>query len=176
MLESTRGLFYGTVTSVLSFPCGSQGARMEVCNRFLDGKRHASEHSSCSVPEYNDLEAAEALVCMSFWSQMSPKPNVFKPRPLTPASDSCDSVLQPEPPETPKDFVSLSSLVSPSSTQNKQLGSQICMLKAMFNMSTFTLGEPHGSLAPHVVVQSSYQNLICLLKTWGGFYDTVDRW
>ncbi|XP_051502086.1 Krueppel-like factor 11 isoform X2 [Myxocyprinus asiaticus] len=85
-------------------------SRMEVCEAFLEGKRHSSEHSSCSVPEYNDLEAAEALVYMSFWSQMSPKPNSFKPRPLTPASDSCDSLLQPEPPETPNDFVSLSSL------------------------------------------------------------------
>ncbi|XP_073683018.1 Krueppel-like factor 11 [Garra rufa] len=87
--------------------CGE--ARMEVCEDFLAGKKH-SEHSSCSVLEYNDLEAAEALVFMSFWSQMSPKPNAFKPRPLTPASDSCDSLLHPEPPETPKDFVSLSSL------------------------------------------------------------------
>ncbi|XP_051579611.1 Krueppel-like factor 11 [Myxocyprinus asiaticus] len=88
--------------------CGE--SRMENCEAFLEGKRHNSEHSSCSVSEYNDLEAAEALVYMSFWSQMSPKPNAFKPRPLTPASDSCDSLLQAEPPETPKDFVSLSSL------------------------------------------------------------------
>ncbi|XP_067311392.1 Krueppel-like factor 11b isoform X1 [Pseudorasbora parva] len=99
--------------------CG--GARMEVCEDFLEGKKH-SEHSSCSVLEYNDLEAAEALVYMSFWSQMSPKPSAFKPRPLTPASDSCDSLLPPEPPETPRDFVSLSSLCmtpphSPSFTE-----------------------------------------------------------
>ncbi|XP_059375129.1 Krueppel-like factor 11 isoform X2 [Carassius carassius] len=87
--------------------CG--GSRMDVCEDFLEGKKH-SEHSSYSVLGYNDLEAAEALVYMSFWSQMSPKPNAFKPRPLTPASDSCDSLLHPEPPETPKDFVSLSSL------------------------------------------------------------------
>ncbi|XP_077409733.1 uncharacterized protein LOC144039875 [Vanacampus margaritifer] len=33
-----------------------------------------------------DLEAAEALVSMSFWGQSSPEP-----RPLTPTSDSCDS-------------------------------------------------------------------------------------
>ncbi|CAM4644870.1 unnamed protein product [Leuciscus chuanchicus] len=99
--------------------CG--GARIEDCEDFLEGKKH-SEHSSCSVLEYNDLEAAEALVYMSFWSQMSPKPNTFKPRPLTPASDSCDSFLPPEPPETPRDFVSLSSLCmtpphSPSFTE-----------------------------------------------------------
>ncbi|XP_056122339.1 Krueppel-like factor 11b isoform X1 [Rhinichthys klamathensis goyatoka] len=99
--------------------CG--GARMEDCEDFLEGKKH-SEHSSCSVLEYNDLEAAEALVYMSFWSQMSPKPNTFKPRPLTPASDSCDSFPPPEPLETPRDFVSLSSLCmtpphSPSFTE-----------------------------------------------------------
>ncbi|XP_077367178.1 uncharacterized protein LOC144010641 [Festucalex cinctus] len=39
-----------------------------------------------------DLEAAEALVSMSFWGQSSPEP-----RPLTPASDSCDSA----PPHSP---------------------------------------------------------------------------
>nr|NP_001071072.1 Krueppel-like factor 11b [Danio rerio]AAI25943.1 Kruppel-like factor 11b [Danio rerio]AAI64539.1 Klf11b protein [Danio rerio] len=104
-----------------------KGARMEVCEDFLDVKKN-SEYSSCSALEYNDLEAAEALVYMSFWSQMSPKPNVFKPRPLTPASDSCDSLLHPEPPETPKDFVSLSSLCmtpphSPSFTETSNITS-----------------------------------------------------
>ncbi|XP_059211717.1 Krueppel-like factor 11a [Centropristis striata] len=52
--------------------------------------------------EYHDLEAAEALVSMSFWGQRS-----HKPRPLTPTSDSCDSIqLQPE----PRDLIALSSL------------------------------------------------------------------
>ncbi|KAG9268139.1 Krueppel-like factor 11 [Astyanax mexicanus] len=89
----------------------SQGAQMEVHREFMERRiRHDSEQSSCSVPEYNDLEAAEALVCMSSWCQVSPRSSAFKPRPLTPASDSCDSLLQPELPETPKDFVSLSSL------------------------------------------------------------------
>ncbi|KAM8833907.1 Krueppel-like factor 11b [Synchiropus picturatus] len=69
--------------------------------------------SSCSPAlEYTDLEAAEALVCMSSWGQgnflSSNKP--CKPRPLTPASDSCDSLFPPEVPEPSKDFVSLSSL------------------------------------------------------------------
>lgn len=108
---------------------------MEVCEDFLEGKKH-SEHSSCSVLEYNDLEAAEALVYMSFWSQMSPKPSAFKPRPLTPASDSCDSLLPPEPPETPRDFVSLSSLVS-----NDLLEGKICTHQALFNLLTFTPGN-----------------------------------
>ncbi|XP_017568905.1 Krueppel-like factor 11b [Pygocentrus nattereri] len=88
----------------------SEGAQMEVHGAYLERRRHDSEKSSCSVPEYNDLEAAEALVCMSSWCQVSPRPSAFKPRPLTPASDSCDSLMQPELPETPRDFVSLSSL------------------------------------------------------------------
>uniref|UniRef100_UPI0037E7585D Krueppel-like factor 11 n=1 Tax=Semicossyphus pulcher TaxID=241346 RepID=UPI0037E7585D len=56
--------------------------------------------------EYHDLEAAEALVSMSFWGQRS-----HKPRPLTPTSDSCDSIhLNPEGGDTPKDLIALSSL------------------------------------------------------------------
>lgn len=71
-------------------------------------RRHDSEQ--CGVVtglEYTDLEAAEALVCMSSWGHAPP---LRKPRPLTPASDSCDSLLPPELSESPKDFVSLSSL------------------------------------------------------------------
>ncbi|XP_029902560.1 Krueppel-like factor 11a [Myripristis murdjan] len=56
--------------------------------------------------EYHDLEAAEALVSMSFWGQRS-----YKPRPLTPTSDSCDSIqLQPDGADAPKDLIALSSL------------------------------------------------------------------
>ncbi|KAM4713407.1 Krueppel-like factor 11a [Anableps anableps] len=56
--------------------------------------------------EHHDLEAAEALVSMSFWCQRPPKP-----RPLTPTSDSCDSIqLHPEGGDAPKDLIALSSL------------------------------------------------------------------
>ncbi|XP_071058811.1 Krueppel-like factor 11 isoform X1 [Pseudochaenichthys georgianus] len=55
--------------------------------------------------EYHDLEAAEALVSMSFWGQMS-----HKPRPLTPTSDSCDSIHLQGGGEGPKDLIALSSL------------------------------------------------------------------
>ncbi|XP_054474372.1 Krueppel-like factor 11a [Anoplopoma fimbria] len=56
--------------------------------------------------EYHDLEAAEALVSMSFWGQRS-----HKPRPLTPTSDSCDSIhLHQEGGDAPKDLIALSSL------------------------------------------------------------------
>lgn len=88
---------------------------MDNCGSYVKRRRHDSDQSvssGTSTPalEYTDLEAAEALVCMSSWGQ-----TVFfggnKPRPLTPASDSCDSLLPLELPEPPKDFVSLSSLV-----------------------------------------------------------------
>ncbi|KAK1889400.1 Krueppel-like factor 11 [Dissostichus eleginoides] len=55
--------------------------------------------------EYHDLEAAEALVSMSFWGQRS-----HKPRPLTPTSDSCDSIHLQGGGEGPKDLIALSSL------------------------------------------------------------------
>ncbi|KAJ8387804.1 hypothetical protein AAFF_G00149530 [Aldrovandia affinis] len=72
--------------------------------------------SGSSVLEHLDLEAAEALVCMSAWGQRSQ-------RPLTPTSDSCDSLPQPDPTEPAKDFVSFSSLCmtpphSPNSTES----------------------------------------------------------
>ncbi|KAF4083912.1 hypothetical protein AMELA_G00122790 [Ameiurus melas] len=100
----------------------SQGAQMDIPRPYMERRRHDSEQSLCSMPESNDLEAAEALVCMSSWFQSSQRPGSLKPRPLTPASDSCDSLLHPESPETNGDFVSLSSLCmtpphSPSFTE-----------------------------------------------------------
>ncbi|KAK2826021.1 hypothetical protein Q5P01_020235 [Channa striata] len=90
---------------------------MDHCGSYTKRRRLDSEQSVSSGTsglEYTDLEAAEALVCMSSWGQgvflSSNRPNPCKPRPLTPASDSCDSLLPPELPEPPKDFMSLSSL------------------------------------------------------------------
>ncbi|XP_072218186.1 Krueppel-like factor 11a [Leuresthes tenuis] len=69
-----------------------------------NGPAPAMEQKLCI--EYHDLEAAEALVSMSFWCQRQ-----HKPRPLTPTSDSCDSIqLHPEGGEAPKDLIALSSL------------------------------------------------------------------
>ncbi|KAM6912120.1 Krueppel-like factor 11 [Xenentodon cancila] len=94
---------------------------MDQCGSCVKRRRHDIQQSvsgvtsSCSSGlEYTDLEAAEALVCMSSWGQAlffsNNKPNPCKPRPLTPASDTCDSLLPLELSEPPKDFVSLSSL------------------------------------------------------------------
>ncbi|XP_068136408.1 Krueppel-like factor 11 [Hyperolius riggenbachi] len=84
---------------------------MDMCESILERKRHDSERSSCSTLEQNDFEAVEALVCMSSWGQRSHKGDVLKMRPLTPASDSNDFMMQCESsPSMAKDFHSLSTL------------------------------------------------------------------
>ncbi|XP_018585364.2 Krueppel-like factor 11b [Scleropages formosus] len=101
-----------TFTTELNFGMeeSNRAELMDVCESIMERKRHDSEQSSCSALEYNDLEAAEALVFMSAWVQKSHRLEPCKARPLTPASDSCDSLPHPDPAEPPKDFVSLSSL------------------------------------------------------------------
>ncbi|KAI3367688.1 hypothetical protein L3Q82_026533 [Scortum barcoo] len=93
--------------------CCFQADYTDHCGSYAKRRKHDSEQSVSGL-EYTDLEAAEALVCMSSWGQghflSSSRPSPCKPRPLTPASDSCDSLMPPELPEPPKDFVSLSSL------------------------------------------------------------------
>ncbi|XP_069831824.1 Krueppel-like factor 11 [Dendropsophus ebraccatus] len=84
---------------------------MDICESILERKRHDSERSSCSTLEQNDFEAVEALVCMSSWGQRSQKGDMLKMRPLTPASDSSDFIMQCESsPSMAKDFHSLSTL------------------------------------------------------------------
>ncbi|KAM4625494.1 Krueppel-like factor 11 [Polymixia lowei] len=128
----------------------SCGAEYIQCGSYLKRRRCDSEQSISSGTssgstnlEYTDLEAAEALVCMSSWGQgqflSSTRLNPCKPRPLTPASDSCDSPLAPELPEPPKDFVSLSSLCmtpphSPSFAETS-------------TSSTTLVGRPSSNLA-----------------------------
>ncbi|XP_048861603.1 Krueppel-like factor 11 [Brienomyrus brachyistius] len=83
-------------------------SRMEltnICTSALERQRHDSKQSSSCTLAYHDLEAAEALVSMSSLGQRSDKP-----RPLTPTSDSCDSLLHPDPTDHTRDFISLSSL------------------------------------------------------------------
>lgn len=88
---------------------------MDICESILERKRHDSERSTCSILEHTDIEAVEALVCMSSWGQRAQKSDLLKIRPLTPVSDSGDvstSVhLDAAGAELPKDFHSLSTLV-----------------------------------------------------------------
>ncbi|XP_060042991.1 Krueppel-like factor 11 isoform X2 [Erinaceus europaeus] len=87
---------------------------MDICESILERKRHDSERSTCSILEQNDIEAVEALVCMSSWGQRSQKSDMFKIRPLTPVSDSGDVSttvhVDTAASELPKDFHSLSTL------------------------------------------------------------------
>ncbi|KAM4867997.1 Krueppel-like factor 11 [Thomomys bottae] len=89
-------------------------AIMDICESILERKRHDSERSTCSILEQTDIEAVEALVCMSSWGQRAQKGDLLKMRPLTPISDSGDvsnSMLLDAPvPELPKDFHSFSTL------------------------------------------------------------------
>ncbi|XP_058879609.1 Krueppel-like factor 11 [Acipenser ruthenus] len=82
---------------------------LDICESIMERKRCDSEQSSCSTLEQNDFEAVEALLCMSSGGQRAQRQDLFRARPLTPASDSCDSVTQ-TPGELHRDFVLCSSL------------------------------------------------------------------
>ncbi|XP_008589039.1 PREDICTED: Krueppel-like factor 11 [Galeopterus variegatus] len=87
---------------------------MDICESILERKWHDSKRSTCSILEQTDMEAVEALVCMSSWGQRSQKGDLLKIRPLTPVSDSGDFTttvhMDATTPELPKDFHSLSTL------------------------------------------------------------------
>ncbi|XP_004457270.2 Krueppel-like factor 11 [Dasypus novemcinctus] len=87
---------------------------MDICELILERKQHDSERSTCSMWEQTDMEAVEALVCMSSWGQRSQKGDLLKTRPLTPVSDSGDVTatvhVELAAPEPPKDFHFLSTL------------------------------------------------------------------
>ncbi|XP_006898278.1 PREDICTED: Krueppel-like factor 11-like [Elephantulus edwardii] len=87
---------------------------MDICESILERKQHDSKRSRCSILEQTDIEAVEALVCMSSWGQRSQKGDLLKIRPLTPVSESGDFTatmpVDTVTPELPKDFHSLSTL------------------------------------------------------------------
>ncbi|XP_048209382.1 Krueppel-like factor 11 [Perognathus longimembris pacificus] len=89
-------------------------AIMDICESILERKRPDSERSSCSILEQTDIEAVEALVCMSSWGQRAQRGDLLKLRPLTPISDSGDVssgvLMDAAVPELPKDFHSFSTL------------------------------------------------------------------
>ncbi|GAB1297335.1 Krueppel-like factor 11 [Apodemus speciosus] len=119
---------------------GSGDARaadiMDICESILERKRHDSERSTCSILEQTDIEAVEALVCMSSWGQRS------QVRPLTPVSDSGDVttavLMDTAAPDLPKDFHSFSTL-SPELTEpstgtlvpSQVINSKGCMVTAL---------------------------------------------
>ncbi|NWY62706.1 KLF11 factor, partial [Chionis minor] len=91
---------------------------VDIYESIRERQRHDSERSTCSALEQNDIEAVEALVCMSSWGQRLQKGDILKIRPLTPFSDSGDFTMHAEATsELPKDY--LSTLVRKTRMQNK---------------------------------------------------------
>ncbi|GCC23905.1 Krueppel-like factor 11a [Chiloscyllium punctatum] len=86
------------------------GEIMGIYESILERKRHDSERSSGSTLEQNDIDAVEALVCMSSWGQRTQKGDLLKIRPLTPASDTDSVHCEAVPPMLQKDYHSLSLL------------------------------------------------------------------
>ncbi|XP_062893890.1 Krueppel-like factor 11a isoform X1 [Mobula hypostoma] len=83
---------------------------IDIYESILERKRHDSERSSGSPLEQNDIEAVEALVCMSSWGQRSQKGDLLKMRPLTPASDTDSVHCESVPPVLQRDYHSFSFL------------------------------------------------------------------
>ncbi|KAG8512363.1 Krueppel-like factor 11 [Galemys pyrenaicus] len=85
---------------------------MDICESILERKRHDSERSTCSILEQTDMEAVEALVCMSSWGQRVQKGEMLRVRPLTPVSDAGDGAVYADAvtSELPRDFHSLATL------------------------------------------------------------------
>ncbi|NXR83155.1 KLF11 factor, partial [Pycnonotus jocosus] len=80
---------------------------VDIYESIRERQRHDSERSTCSTLEQNDIEAVEALVCMSSWGQRLQKGDILKIRPLTPFSDSGDFTMHTEATaELPKDYLS----------------------------------------------------------------------
>ncbi|NXO38793.1 KLF11 factor, partial [Locustella ochotensis] len=80
---------------------------VDIYESIRERQRHDSERSTCSTLEQNDIEAVEALVCMSSWGQRLQKGDILKIRPLTPFSDSGDFTMHAEATaELPKDCLS----------------------------------------------------------------------
>ncbi|NXO03585.1 KLF11 factor, partial [Rhinopomastus cyanomelas] len=89
---------------------------VDIYESIRERQRHDSERSTCSTLEQNDIEAVEALVCMSSWGQRSQKGDILKIRPLTPFSDSGDFAMHAEATsELPKDYLSTLCMTPPHS-------------------------------------------------------------
>ncbi|XP_036604109.1 Krueppel-like factor 11 isoform X1 [Trichosurus vulpecula] len=132
---------------------------MDICESILERKRHDSERSTCSVLEQTDMEAVEALVCMSSWGQRSQKSDLLKIRPLTPVSDSGDfTALHGEAAlsELPKDFHSLSTLcMTPPHSPDLLEPSTALLLPSQVTASQTGTGQAISSVTSALVAKLS---------------------
>ncbi|XP_068039578.1 Krueppel-like factor 11 [Anomalospiza imberbis] len=110
-------------------PCSDMGDApavdiVDIYESLRERQRHDSERSTCSTLEQNDIEAVEALVCMSSWGQRSQKGDILKIRPLTPFSDSGDFTMHAEATaELPKDYLSTLCMTPPHSPDFVEMSS-----------------------------------------------------
>ncbi|XP_068011427.1 Krueppel-like factor 11 [Melanerpes formicivorus] len=88
--------------------------------QLLRGRQHHnSERYSCGALQLNDIEAVEALVCMSSWGQRSQQGDSLKIRTLTPFSDSGDCTTQAAA-ELPRDCLAMLCMTPPHSPDRSE--------------------------------------------------------
>ncbi|XP_009891572.1 PREDICTED: Krueppel-like factor 11 [Charadrius vociferus] len=115
---------------------------VDIYESIRERQRHDSERSTCSTLEQNDIEAVEALVCMSSWGQRSQKGDILKIRPLTPFSDSGDFTMHAEATsELPKDYLSTLCMTPPHSPDFVEMSA------AMLLSSQVTYSKPRTVMA-----------------------------
>ncbi|XP_009997536.1 PREDICTED: Krueppel-like factor 11 [Chaetura pelagica] len=115
---------------------------VDIYESIRERQRHDSERSTCSTLEQNDIEAVEALVCMSSWGQRSQKGDMLKIRPLTPFSDSGDFTMHAEATsELPKDYLSTLCMTPPHSPDFVEMSA------AMLLSSQVTYSKPRTVMA-----------------------------
>ncbi|XP_010139733.1 PREDICTED: Krueppel-like factor 11, partial [Buceros rhinoceros silvestris] len=115
---------------------------VDIYESIRERQRHDSERSTCSTLEQNDIEAVEALVCMSSWGQRSQKGDILKIRPLTPFSDSGDFTTHAEATsELPKDYLSTLCMTPPHSPDFVEISA------AMLLSSQVTYSKPRTVMA-----------------------------
>ncbi|XP_040406856.1 Krueppel-like factor 11 [Cygnus olor] len=115
---------------------------VDIYESIRERQRHDSERSSSGTLEQNDIEAVEALVCMSSWGQRSQKGDLLKIRPLTPFSDSGDFTMHAEATsELPKDYLSTLCMTPPHSPDFVEMSA------AMLLSSQVTYSKPRTVMA-----------------------------
>ncbi|OXB62288.1 UNVERIFIED_CONTAM: hypothetical protein H355_006883 [Colinus virginianus] len=101
---------------------------VDIYESIRERQRHDSERSTCSALEQNDIEAVEALVCMSSWGQRLQKGDILKIRPLTPFSDPGDFTMHAEATsELPKDYLSTLCMTPPHSPDFVEMSSAVLL-------------------------------------------------
>ncbi|NXC46488.1 KLF11 factor, partial [Penelope pileata] len=101
---------------------------VDIYESIRERQRHDSERSTCSALEQNDIEAVEALVCMSSWGQRLQKGDILKIRPLTPFSDSGDFTTHAEATsELPKDYLSTLCMTPPHSPDFVEMSAAVLL-------------------------------------------------